>query len=130
MKTINVSKVKLDKDVIDLDTEPSDYGPVKRKYDALMDLFHGKIKGIQEADKSRSLYSLNKPVKETAVYPAAFSGRGNENIFKFKDKFWNVLEANQVCERDKVEVLRKHLKGFTKKVLTMILMSLHSRRPS
>ena len=114
MKAINVSKVKLDKDVIDLDAKPSDYDPVKRKYDALIDLFRGKVKSIQEADKSQSLYSLNKPVKETAVYPATFSGRGSENIFKFKEKFLNALETNQVREQDKFEVLRKHLKGYAK----------------
>ena len=62
----------------------------------------------------RSLYSLNKEVRETAVYPSAFSGQAGQNILKFKEKFLNALEANQIRERDKVEVLKKHLKGYPK----------------
>ena len=33
---------------------------------------------------------------------------------KFKEKFLNALKANQIRERDKVEVLKKHLKGYPK----------------
>ena len=38
----------------------------------------------------------NKPVNEVAVYPDPFSGNPRENIFKFKEKFLDTLEANQV----------------------------------
>ena len=84
MKTINTSKINLDKSVIDLDTEPSDYDSVRIRYNNLIALFREKVKSIQDADKAQALYSLNKPVKETAVYPAAFSGRSGENISNSK----------------------------------------------
>ena len=46
------------------------------------------------------------------MYPDPFSGNSRENIFKFKEKFLDALEANQVQEKDKVHVLRGRLKDY------------------
>ena len=53
----------------------------------------------------------HKPVKEPAVYPEPFLGKLMENIYKFKQKIIKAMEGNQIAEKDKVEVLRKHLRG-------------------
>ena len=96
VKEINDLKLKLDKDVIDLDKEPESYITIKARYGTLLSTYELKVRSIREADKEQSLYLLNKAVKETAVYPAAFSGQANQNIFKFKEKFLNTLETNQI----------------------------------
>ena len=46
-----------------------------------------------------------------AQYPPPFGGKPNKNIYTFKQKMLDALETNQIPERNKVEVLRKHLKG-------------------
>ena len=48
------------------------------------------------------------------MYPPPFSGDKGEDVYKFKDKFVEAITANQVREKDKVEVLRKHLRGVAK----------------
>ena len=63
------------------------------------------------ADKDQSLYSLVKGLKDIAVYPAPFGGKPNKNVYTFKQKMLHALATNQIRERDKVEVLRKYLKG-------------------
>ena len=62
-------------------------------------------------DKDRALYSLVKSVKDIAVYPSPFGGKPNKNVYTFKQKMFDALATNQIPERDKVEVLRKYLKG-------------------
>ena len=57
------------------------------------------------------MYSLVKGVKDIAVYPAPFGGKPNKNVYSFKQKMLHSLATNQIPERDKVEVLRKYLKG-------------------
>ena len=52
-----------------------------------------------------------KNVKDIAVYPSPFGGKPNENIYTFKQKMLDALATNQIPERDKVEVLRKYLRG-------------------
>ena len=81
---------------------PSAHTSTKRRFNSLNINFQSKVKDIQEADASRCLYSLTKLVREVAVYPVPFKGRANENIFKFKEKFFDALEANQVHEKDKI----------------------------
>ena len=63
LKVISDTKIKLDKDVIDLEEEPPTYVSTKRRFKSLNINFQGKVKGIQDADTSRSLYSLTKPVR-------------------------------------------------------------------
>ena len=91
---------------------------MKRRLDALKVNFRHRDKDLCEADRSRSLYSLHKPVKEVSIYPEYFSGDVHENFFKFKEKFLEALKANQVYERNKVQVLCKHLKCFAKETVT------------
>ena len=45
------------------------------------------------------------------MFPEKFSGEIGENVFRFKVKFLQALLDSQVREKDKVEVLRKHLTG-------------------
>ena len=45
------------------------------------------------------------------MFPEKFSGELGENVFRFKVKFLQALLDSQVREKDKVEVLRKHLTG-------------------
>ena len=47
-----------------------------------------------------------------------FGGEAHKNNYKFKPKFLNALVANQVREKDKVEVLRKCIYGFAKKCIS------------
>ena len=76
-----------------------------------------KITDLKEVDKARGLYSLSKTVKEVAVYPPPFGGAKGEDVYKFKEKFVEAVTANQIRERDKVEVLRKHLKSSAKQCI-------------
>merc|ERR1712240_747275 len=69
------------------------------------------MNGLMTANKDRSLYFLVKGVKDIAVYPAPFGGKPNEKVYTFKQKMLHALATNQIPERDKVEVLRKYLKG-------------------
>lgn len=109
------AEIKIDKDVIDLDTEASTYSSLERRLVTSKAFFHNREKDLKDADKSRSLYSLSKPVKEVTVYPSDFGGTIHENIFKFKEKFLDALESNQVREKGKVELLKKHLRGLARK---------------
>ena len=114
---MNKIKIKLD-DIIDLDAESTVYISVKRRLDALKKHLQDKITDLYDADKSRPLYSLQKLVQEVTIILDPFGGNAHENIFKFKAKFFDALEANQVREKGKVEVLRKHLYGFAKECIS------------
>ena len=96
LQAISEAKLKLDKDVGGLDAEPTRYVLIKRRLHVQKINFQNKGKDLHEADESRSLYSLHKPVKEVTVYPDDFSGDVCENLFKCKEKFLNALEANHV----------------------------------
>ena len=70
-------------------------------------------------DKSRGLYSLtNKNLaRENVAFPEAFTGELGENVFRFKEKFLQAIQDSQVRDKDKVDVLRKHLTGEAKKLI-------------
>ena len=87
LKVIDDTKIKIDKDVIDLDAVPMAYILMKARYISLHMSFQEKVKDIQDADESRSLDSLNKPVREVAVYPNAFSGSANKTSSSLKRSF-------------------------------------------
>ena len=63
------------------------------------------------------LLSLSRTVKELAVYPEAFGGEKGENVYKFRDKMTEAITANQIREKDKVDVLRKHLRNTAKDMI-------------
>ena len=79
--------------------------------------FNDKLADLKKADSERCLFSLSKPVKELAIYPEPFSGKEGEDIFHFKEKMLEAIITNQIREKDKVEVLRKHLKGEAKEMI-------------
>ena len=72
---------------------------------------------LKKVDEERCLYSLSKSVKEVAVYPKTFTGSADDNIHKFKEKMIEAIRTNQIREKDKVEVLRKHLGGRALKMV-------------
>ena len=55
--------------------------------------------------------------QENVVFPEAFTGELGENVFKFKQKFLQAIQDSQVWDKDKVEILRKHLTGEAKKLI-------------
>ena len=111
---IKDSKIKFDEDVVGVDLEQSKIDDLKSSFEELSESISKIQTDLEEADKSRALYLFHKPVKELSVYPAPFGGKANENVYKFKQKMIEAMESNQIAEKDKVEVLRKHLKGFPK----------------
>ena len=90
------------------------FASIKRRLDILKINFWHRDKDLHQADESRSLYSLHQPVRKITAYPEDFSGDICENFSNFKEKFLNTLEANHVCEKNKVQALHKHLKDFAK----------------
>ena len=84
---------------------------LKSVFNKLCGIFEGVKTDLITADKDRALYSLVKNVRNVAVYPAPLRGKPNKNIYTFKQKMLDALATNQIPERDKVEVLRKYLRG-------------------
>ena len=76
-----------------------------------------KIADLKKVDSERGLYSLNKSVKDAAVYPKPFGGKESDDVFHFKEKMIEALSTNQIREKDKIEVLRKHLTGKAKEYI-------------
>ena len=111
MEKINDSKVKIDKDSGKATVEDAEIGKIKSAFDKLCGIFEAVKTDLITADKDQALYSLVKGVKDIAVYPAPFGGKPNENVYSFKQKMLYALGTNQIPDRDKVEVLRKYLKG-------------------
>ena len=70
-------------------------------------------------DNNRGLFTgINKNLsRENVVFPEKFAGEPGDNVYKFKDKFLQALHDSQVREKDKVEVLRKHLTGQAKTLI-------------
>ena len=111
------SKVKVDKDIIGLEVDKEVVSKLNAAVEKVKTAVSVKITELKEADKIRGLYSLSKAVKDLAVYPPPFSGKDNEDIFKFKEKMMDAITSNQVREKDKVEVLRKYLQGDAKQFI-------------
>ena len=76
-------------------------------------------KNLKSEDSSRGLFTaVNKNLsRENVVFPENFTGEFGENVFKFREKFEQALTDSQIREKDKVEVLRKHLSGKAKKII-------------
>ena len=111
MEEIKTSKVSINKAVIGLGIPVDALNKLVEKTETIM---NKKITELKKGDKDRGLYFLSKTIKEVAVYPPAFGGGKGEDVYVFKDKFVEALTANQVREKDKIEVLKKHLKGEAK----------------
>ena len=112
-------KQKAEEDSIGLDIDPQEVLTMKEKVQEVVDALTVKIENLKLEDKSRGLFSgakWNMP-KESIVFPESFSGQPGENVFKFKQKFEQAIFDAQIRERDKVEVLRKHLTGGAKEII-------------
>ena len=48
------------------------------------------------------------------MYPPPCGGTPTEDIYKFLDKMFDAFTANQISEKDRVDILKKYLKGFPK----------------
>ena len=117
MKEIEASKVKLKKDLISVGSEASSEIELESAVKETFDLIEEKIADLKKVDSKRCLFSLSRTVKELAVYPEAFGGEKGENVYKFRDKMTEAITANQIREKDKVDVLRKHLRNTAKDMI-------------
>ena len=111
LEDIHSSKVKAEKEIIGLDFDEDAKKKFLTTVQNCKEAVVSKIKDLKEEDAERGLYSLSKTVKDVAVYPAPFSGKHGEDVYKFTDKFKEAITANQIREKDKIEILKKHLKG-------------------
>ena len=112
LEDLFVSKVKIDKDVVGLDICDDHKDRLTDVVNKAKLAFDSKVANLKKVDSKRSLFSLSKVVKEVAVYPKPFEGKKGEDVYKFKEKFAEAVIANQVGEKHKVDVLRKHLRGL------------------
>ena len=102
---------KIDEDSVGLDIDPEDIESMKTSVKSAVDSLTNVLKNLELEDKSRGLYSLtNKNLaRENVAFPEAFTGELGENVYQFKDKFLQAIQDSQVRDKDKVDVLRKHL---------------------
>ena len=106
--------MRFDEDVVGVDIDPTMINTLNLTYNELVNTLLKVLTDVEKADKERALYLTHKPVKELSAYPEPFTGKVIENVFKFKQKMIKAMEGNQIAKKDKIEVLRKHLKGFPK----------------
>ena len=106
--------MRFDKDVVGVDLDQTMIDNLNSKYEELINSLLQIQTDVKKADKERSLYLTHKPVKELSVYPDPFGGKANENVYKFKQKMIKAMEGNQIAEKDRIEILMQHLKGFPK----------------
>ena len=71
------------------------------------------IDNIKFEDESRCLYSLCKSTTANVKLPT-FSGKAEEDFFKFKKEFEKGLRSNKVKRDDQVKKLRENLKDRAK----------------
>ena len=109
LKEIKEYKNKIDEDSVEATVDNEEIVKLKSVFDKLCGIFEGVKTDLITADKDRALYSLVKKVKNVAEYPPPFGGKPNKNIYAFKQKMLDALKTNQIPERNKVEILRKHL---------------------
>ena len=110
------SKVKLDKDMVGVKVDTSAVQKLNDDFASLATNVKIKLGDLMSADHDRCLFSLTKPVKEVAVYPPPFGGNASENVYKFREKITEAIQANQIREKDKPDIVRKYLKGFAKEI--------------
>ena len=117
VKELTASKVKLEMELIGLNT---DAAVMKKLDDEFMEItarVKNKLLDLKAANNDRGLFALNKQVKDVAPYPESFHGISGENVYKFFMKMKEALEANQVSEKGRVDVLIKHLGGSAKTLI-------------
>ena len=119
MEELVKNKDDIDEESIGLDIRTGELEDMKTTVKSSVDAISEAIKNLEIEDKSRGLYSItNKSLaRENVVFPEAFTGELGENVFKFKTKFLQAIQDSQVRDKDKVEILRKHLTGEAKKLI-------------
>ena len=119
MEEMVKSKDDIDEESMGLDIDDAELEQMKTTVKSSVDMITRAINELETEDKSRGLYSItNKSlVRENVVFPEAFTGELGENVYKFKTKFLQAIQDSQVRDKDKVEVLRKHLTGEAKKLI-------------
>ena len=110
------AKVKLDKEMVGVKVDSVALQKLNDTFDHLSTNVKTKLTDLITADQDRCLFSLTKPVKEVAIYPPPFGGTASENVYKFRDKITEAIQANQIREKDRPDIVRKYLKGFAKDV--------------
>ena len=118
LEELTAKKVKLDMELIGLNTDVAVTKNLDDDYMAVAIEVKEKLSYLTAADKERGLFALNKQVKDVAAYPETFSGKVGENIYKFFEKMKEAFESNQVAEKDRVGILMKHLGGSAKGLIT------------
>ena len=106
---IKASKVKLDKEMVDLVVDPETTEALKKNLEKVARNMKERLEDLATADTERRLFSLTKSVKS--------EGTPTENVYKFLDKMFDVFTANQISEKDRVDILKKYLKGFPKTLI-------------
>ena len=105
------TKVKIDQDAVGLDIEQAMKDNVAELVNKAKEAVENKVTELKDIDKEKALFSLSKYVKDLAPYPETFRGKKGDDVYKFKVKFTEAVTANQVPEKHKIDVLRKHLGG-------------------
>ena len=118
-KEITSAKETAEEDSVGLAVQDTEVMNMKETVQAALDALTAKVDNLKLEDKKRGLFSnIKKSIpKDDIVFPEAFRGIPGENVFRFKEKFMRAIFDSQVREKDKVEVLRKHLTGEAKKLI-------------
>ena len=114
VEELTASKVKLDIELIGLNTDAATRKQLEEDYEAVTANVKERLSDLKAANEARGLFALNKQVKDIAPYPETFTGKPGENIFKFFEKMKEALESNQVPEKSRADTLKKHLGGGAK----------------
>ena len=119
VKEIVNSKEKAEEDAVGIDISSQELLEMKEVVQEAVDALTMKMDNLKLEDRNRGLHSAinTRTAKESVVFPDAFEGKRGENVYKFKQKFEEAVADAQVREKDKVEVLRKHLVGEAKKLI-------------
>ena len=117
VEELTASKVKLDMELIGLNTDAATKKQLEEDYEAVTVSVKERLSDLKAANETRGLFALNKQVKDVAPYPETFHGKPGDNIFKFFEKMREALESNQVPEKSRADTLKKHLGGGAKSLI-------------
>ena len=117
LEEVAASKVKLDIELLGLNTDETVRKKLDDDYEETASSVKNKISDLKAANDERGLFALNKEVKDAAAYPETFHGKAGENIYIFLDKMKEALSSNQVTEKNRADVFKKHLGGAARNLI-------------
>ena len=117
LEELAASKVKLDIELLGLNTDETVRKKLDDDYEETASSVKNKISDLKAANDERGLFALNKEVKDAAAYPETFHGKAGENIYIFLDKMKEALSSNQVTEKNRADVFKKHLGGAARNLI-------------